>query len=439
MLVAFREHPTLCILMSENMSEYGGIQKFAFDLSNFATAKGFKIALISSKDAGSLVSTRFLDATCSLERRNLANDKTETKLLNTPFKSLLLFVSTAFALIRVCKNRKVSVIHAQDAFFSGFAGVVARKLFKIPLIIHVHGPSPYFVEFDSEATQLQKCVMRALAKVVLREATLILPTDIHTKSLLLPFSHKVTYLCMPTPIITKVYADKSKKGFVSKVIGDTLVLGFIGRLCKQKNLRVLLNAFASVPMHSRMKLSLIIVGDGPERNFLEHEAMRVGIRDNVLFTGNVSEDKKLELLELFDVFILPSIYEGCPISLLEAMASGKAIIASNIPSIKQIVRQNQEAILVDPYNVEELRDAIMRFSNNPQLISEIGRCSFQRAKLYDVSRIFTRLMTIYETVNKVHQRDSLDNSTNDYCLLLQSLSLIADTEKSQEHGQIHVY
>ena len=422
--------------MSENMGEYAGIQNYAYDLCNFAAALGFKIALVSSKDTGSLVSTRFLDA-AGLNRKGLSNDKKGTRLLETPFKSLLLSASTIFLLISACRNHKVSVIHSQDVFFSGFAGMIASKLLKIPLIVHAHGPSPYFFEFNSEANKFQKLMMRTLAKVVLREADLILTTDIHTKNLLLPLSRKTPYLCMPTPIQTGLFENNGKRRF-EKVVGDTLVFGFVGRLCKQKNLQLLLKAFASVPVQLRMTLSLIIVGDGPERIFLEHEAIRLGIKGNVILTGNVSENRKLELLKSFDVFVLPSIYEGCPISLLEAMASSKAIIASNIPSIKQIVKHNQEAILIDPYNVEELRDAIMRFSNNPQLIGEIGRRSFQRAKLYDVSCIFTRLMTIYETVNKVHQRDSLDSSTNNDCLL-QSLSLIADTEKSQEHGQIHVY
>jgi glycosyltransferase involved in cell wall biosynthesis len=201
-------------------------------------------------------------------------------------------------------------------------------------------------------------MMRTLAKVVLREADLILTTDIHTKNLLLPLSRKTPYLCIPTPIQTGLFENNGKRRF-EKVVGDTLVFGFVGRLCKQKNLQLLLKAFASVPVQLRMTLSLIIVGDGPERIFLEHEAIRLGIKGNVILTGNVSENRKLELLKSFDVFVLPSIYEGCPISLLEAMASSKAIIASNIPSIKQIVRHNQEAILIDPYNVEELRDAIM--------------------------------------------------------------------------------
>jgi glycosyltransferase involved in cell wall biosynthesis len=408
--------------MSENMGEYGGIQKFAFDLGNFALSKGFKILLVSSKEEGLLVSTRFLDAGCSLNRRDLAKDKIRTKLPNNPFKTLLFSVASSFELIRVCRHRRLSVIHAQDVFFSGFTGVIVHRMFKIPLMVHVHGPSPYFVEFNSEATIIQKFLMRALARVVLREATLILPTDKHTKSLLLSFSNKAAYFCIPTPIPTKEFPNKGKKTFDSQLARRTLVFGFIGRLSKQKNLQLLLNALASVPVQLSTNISLIIVGDGSERNFLEHEAIRLGINGKVFFIGNVLEEKKLELLELFDVFILPSIYEGCPISLLEAMSSGKAIITSNIPSIRQIVRNNKEAILVNPYSVDELRDAMIKLSNDPQLILKLGENATKRAKMYDINRVFSRLLKIYEILLESNQNKCPDNLKEDDspCLIVAS-------------------
>ena len=398
----YRRHPTVCIVTSENMGEYAGIQRYVYDLTNFATAHGYKISLVSSKDTGSLVVTRFFDS-IGLNYDDLEKDRQGTKLLDNPFKSFFLFLSTTFALIRTCKYRKVSIIHAQDVFFSGFSGVIACKLLKIPLIVHVHGPSPYFFGLDSEASKIQKIAMRALAKVVLYGSDLVLPTDVHTKSLLFPFSSRSNYLCMPIPVQTKLFESACKKPIVSE-LKNQIVVGFVGRLCKQKNLQVLLNSFASLPSSSRTKVSLVIVGDGPERDLLEREALRLGLKDKIFFAGRVSEEEKIKYLKSFDVFILPSIYEGCPISLLEAMASGKAVITSDIPSIKQVVNNN-EAVLVDPYDSEKLRDAMLEVFDNPQLISVLSKRAFEKAQFYDVETVFSQLMDLYDVCGKQHKCD----------------------------------
>jgi len=179
-------------------------------------------------------------------------------------------------------------------------------------------------------------------------------------------------------------------------LNDELTVGFVGRLCPQKNLGILLDAFSSLHEDTKANPKLVIVGDGPERSALAREAKRRGVDKQVVFTGAVSEGTKVKLLKSFDIFVLPSLYEGCPIALLEAMASAKAIISSDIPSVRQIVKHNEEAILVNPYDAQKLKKAILLLLNNAPLRTILGSKARKRAELYDTGAIFRRLLRIYE-------------------------------------------
>ena len=378
------------------MDEFSGVQKFSLDLTRFIVARGHRAILISRRDSVSTVPVVIFGSPKQLNSRKFAPDPLAKRQLPTnPIHTLLFFVFTTLAMIRICRRHRVSIIHAQDVFFSGFAGAIAHKLFGIPLIVHAHGPSPYFSEATLEATKLRRILMKRLAKVVMRNSNLVMATDIHTRNLVLPFIDKAEIICIPTSIDTKAYSRK-KETCTGRTLNEDLILGFIGRLSPQKNLRTLLNAFASARTRLDEPLRLVIVGDGPERSLLIREARRLKVSKEVNFTGAVAENKKIELLNGFDVFLMPSLYEGCPIALLEAMASGKAIISSNMPSIREIVRYNKEAILVDPSDVEALKRAILLLYNNPDLRAKLGRRAKERVKLYDADRVYGRILKVYE-------------------------------------------
>jgi 2-polyprenyl-3-methyl-5-hydroxy-6-metoxy-1,4-benzoquinol methylase len=240
-------------------------------------------------------------------------------------------------------------------------------------------------------------MMLLLAKQVVNNSNLVLATDVGTKNLLSFLSNKTKYACIPTPIETKAYTmKKSTNVEAGRLENEHVTLGFIGRLAPQKNLGTLLKAFATAETTLQRRLKLVIVGDGPEKSFLMHEAERLGLSGEIVFAGTVTSNRKAELLNGFDIFVLPSLYEGSPIALLEAMASGKAIISSDIPSVRAIARHNEEAILVNPYDVDELKQAILLLCNDPNLRMRLGRKARERAKLYDANVIFKQLLKTYE-------------------------------------------
>ena len=102
------------------------------------------------------------------------------------------------------------------------------------------------------------------------------------------------------------------------------------------------------------------------------------------------------ILASIDVFVLPSLSEGCPFSLLEAMAAEKAIIASDIPGIREIVQDGIEALLFEPNNVYLLLQALLRLYYDQELRQRLGNNAKRKALLYDSDVVLRKIIKIYE-------------------------------------------
>ncbi len=123
--------------------------------------------------------------------------------------------------------------------------------------------------------------------------------------------------------------------------GKGPVIGYIGQLIARKDVATLLNAFAVWSQSNDARL--VLVGEGDARPSLEAQAAALGIADHVLFTGFRSD--RLAWLKSFDAFVLPSHLEGIPRCLMEAMAAGIPVIASDIPGNRDIVHHEQTGLL----------------------------------------------------------------------------------------------
>lgn len=141
------------------------------------------------------------------------------------------------------------------------------------------------------------------------------------------------------------------------------VFGTVARLDKVKGHIHLLKAFKEIKDNGRDLPELILVGDGPERGNLEYYIKENGL-DNVTLVGEAVETG--EYLKKMDVFILPSLSEGLGMAVIEAMAAGKPVIASNVGGIKGLVRDGETGMLVPPGDEKALREAIERFMDDKE-------------------------------------------------------------------------
>ncbi|HEX9655858.1 MAG TPA: glycosyltransferase family 4 protein, partial [Bacteroidota bacterium] len=157
-------------------------------------------------------------------------------------------------------------------------------------------------------------------------------------------------------------------------VGVTVV-GFMGRLTEQKGLSYLLQADAS--LMSNEKVVFLIVGDGELRAALEEEALKLKLT-NVIFAG--FQRDVAGYLAMFDIFVLPSLWEGLPVALVEAMAVGKPVVATAVSGTPEVVTDGETGFLVEPKNVDQLAERITRLIEDPSLRDRMGRAARIRVK-----------------------------------------------------------
>ena len=169
---------------------------------------------------------------------------------------------------------------------------------------------------------------------------------------------------------------------------DRPVVGAMGRLERQKGFDTLIRALAEVD-----GASLVLVGDGTERAALQALARTVGVADRIVWTG-WSDDSRRHLPS-FDVFALPSRFEGFPLAVLEALLARRAVVASDVGSVREAVRDGETGLLVPPENAAALAAAIRRLVADGELRRRLGeagrRLVLERFTANHMTRSFEEL------------------------------------------------
>ncbi len=161
-----------------------------------------------------------------------------------------------------------------------------------------------------------------------------------------------------------------------------LVFGTIGRLDQVKNQAALLEAFARLLQASQSDggaapLRLIVVGSGPLATGLRARASELGIAEQVWFAG--ARDDIPQLLRAIDVFVLPSMNEGISNTLLEAMATGRPVIAARVGGNPEVVAHESTGLLYDPRQPDGLLEAMLRYRSDRNLTVDHGAAGRRRA------------------------------------------------------------
>lgn len=168
---------------------------------------------------------------------------------------------------------------------------------------------------------------------------------------------------------------------------------FLGAIGERKGVYDLLKAVAMLKQ-SGYSFKLIVGGNGEVERFLK-EVQGAGLEDVVDFRGWISGDQKDELLRNSDVLLLPSYAEGLPISILEAMSYGRAIIATPVGGIPEVVKDGINGIMVEPGNIDAIAEAMERYIKDVSLSSQHGEESLKIVRPYYASAVRSRLVELY--------------------------------------------
>jgi len=293
--------------------------------------------------------------------------------------------------IRACSEFDAVHFHDFPKVCNDFLIVLMKKLRpNIPLIFTPHGagaPSPAYKLFSRIywSSGIPQKVLQSVDHVIVVSS---LQARLFTE---ICGGHKVSMIQEAVP----PYYFVDKPTFIDD---EKLRILFIGRIIEEKGIRHLLYALHKLTqITDRSKIELACVGS--DCGYI-HEVLKIidhlKLEDKVKILGALPEQEKIKRLIWCDVLVLPSYYEAFGLPILEAMAQGKPVIASETVGAKSLVEHGQTGFLVKIGDSESITDALMRFLHEPKLKYEMGQRSLKHASKYKMANTIEKHIGIYE-------------------------------------------
>jgi glycosyltransferase involved in cell wall biosynthesis len=383
----------------------GGIERHCLNIGTRLVKRGHKLLTTSTTLVGLRATRGF---------RNFSINGIEVRrFIPCPF--LIPFFapgrwSTSFApkmpffLMKNCVD--VDLIHAHGyGFFPTDLSAWVCKLRKKPLIITLHGFHPDYLAFMRHITPIEEMRLmpyfKTIAQRSLELADAIIALTPHEKKILHSYYHipQEKIVVIPNGINLQHFSRKSiKTAFKKKFNLKENVVLFVGAIRKEKGLLDLLHATPSI-IKEFPQTSFVLIGkDWGFKKYLQQEGKRLGIEDHIHFLGVVSTSLLREALSTCDLLVNPSAYESFGMSLLEAMASGKPTVATNVGGIPYIVRNGITGLIVKYGDPDDLADAIKKLLGNRKLLNKMGVNGMHIAQRYDWEEIVSQIEQLYEKV-----------------------------------------
>jgi glycosyltransferase involved in cell wall biosynthesis len=173
---------------------------------------------------------------------------------------------------------------------------------------------------------------------------------------------------------------------------DAPIVGTVANLKRKKGYRYLLQA-ATLIRREVPNVRFLLVGQGPEEQYLRQQARRLRLDRTVIFAGH--RDDVARIVAAFDVFALPSMYEGLSIALIEAMSLGKPSVVTRTGGVPEVVHDGREAFIVQPADSAALAGRIVTLLQDPILRSAMGEAAIRRAADFDIRKAVARSEDVY--------------------------------------------
>jgi glycosyltransferase involved in cell wall biosynthesis len=298
--------------------------------------------------------------------------------------------------IRILKEQKVDILHC-DNHKTTFHGTIGGKFAGVPVIIsHVHGLGRtrnlnrriqnYFL-----MPHIDKifAVGQAVKEDIEKNNPSVSPDKVINIGNAVDYEYFANAKC-----------DRNEFRKKYNIPQDSFLFATAGRLAQTKGQKYLIEAFAKIK-NQIPNISLICAGRGELKEELENRAAELGCKDSVFFPGKIENMR--EFYCGIDCFVLPSIAEGLPRTLLEAMSSGVLSIASDVGGIPEILENGKLDLLVPAKNADILADAMLKAFNmpRPQKESFIAESKEHVKKNYSLNTMIERFEKNYDELFKL--------------------------------------
>lgn len=264
------------------------------------------------------------------------------------------------------------LLHVHFGNAAASVGVLAKRLMGCHLSFTIHGPD----EFDDV---LGQHLRRKMAEV---DEVICISKNVHAQLMRLsdPKDWHKLYVC-------RLGVDLEQHSFAMRASSSGMTqLLCVGRLAPAKGQLVLLHALLQLRSQG-LCFHLTLVGDGPDRARIEGEIARWDLTPHVSLTGALPQAQVRELMELADVFVLPSLAEGIPVVLMEAMACGLPCVSTPVNGIPELIGSEHMGLLATPGDAHALAEKLRELITRPRLRQSVAMGAYVKlARDYDLHR-----------------------------------------------------
>ena len=331
----------------------------------------------------------------SLRKKDLSEETLESIGVDITYLHKSKFdPATLPALLKVIDRKKIDILHLHGYGATTF-GRIAGAMRSLPTIVHEHAnltDTPWFQKIADTAlepvTDIAIAVSKSTAEFVIN-ARRIPPAKV-----------KVVYLGVPLEEFSRprsqgeIHAARAELG----IARDDVAIGTVTRLHDSKGNAYLVDA-ARLVLNDRPNARFFIVGEGPLRESLEQQARALNLGDRLTFAGFAKDIPRV--LSAFDISVFPSLWEGTPLTVFEALAMGKAIVATDADGLIDVLTPEHDAIVVPKRNARVLADGLMRVIDEPATRERLRAAAFETGKKYDIAAFVHKMERLYDLLHRV--------------------------------------
>jgi L-malate glycosyltransferase len=294
-------------------------------------------------------------------------------------------------LYRLFKKEKVDIVHTHN-FSPLFYAAIPARLAGVKALIHTEHARTAFPDLKRRM-MAERCLSfladRFTAVSPKVKLDLIYFEKINPEKIQMIWNGIDTVL----PPVRRESADVRRE---LGIAATAPIVGVCCRLMAQKGVRYLLEAVPAI-LRDHPKTVFLIVGDGDLRPSLLDLAGILGVEKHVMFTGFRSD--VYDLLGVFDVYVLPSLFEGTPLGMLEAMLLSKCVVATNVGSNAEIIQDDVSGQLLEPKRADQLSSAINKLLSDQKVREGMGRQARKQVlALFSLDRMINEYELLYESL-----------------------------------------
>jgi N-acetyl-alpha-D-glucosaminyl L-malate synthase BshA len=374
---------------------------FVFDEAKELVEKGFEIHVVTQHNTG-IPYEEVMDG-IQIHRFPWLEPKkfraiVHFKGLKDNLRLLTYIISLFFNLIRIIRKYKIDVIHAHSAIPTGLVGVIVAKLTRLNSFITAHGMDINNFEVNSIYGRLISFSLNSC------NVAIAVSEDLAKKMREYGVGqNKIVILknAVDNKLFKPMRNEKLRNDYGIKE--DEVLILFVGYLDIFKGIFEIIDAFCELHRHNK-NLKLMMVGTGPKKTELKRKISKMGLENEVILTGALLHDQVVYYYQAADLFVLPSYTEGLPLSLLEAMACGLPVVASNVGGIPGVVEDGVNGYLVPSKDKGLLIQKLAILTSEEELRSKFGKKSSEIIEYeFNIKIKVDKLAELYKSLNTGHK------------------------------------